>query len=319
MAKVLIVQPIAQAGIQLLLDEGFEVKQLEHFNVDILQQEVVDVDAILVRNGNIPRAVIEKGKNLKVIARHGVGLENIDVQAATDHGVYVTNAPIANSLSVAEHVIGMILVLAKNLIRVDYALRKGNFEIRHACYGMELEGKTLSILGLGNVGRRIATKAAHGLGMKVLGFDPYIAQKDVDPLIEVTDNWEKLFKEGDFVSLNLPLNEYTRGIVANREFSLMKKSACLINCARGPIVNEEDLIDALRQGRIAGAGIDVYTIDPPPPDHPLFTMENAIVTPHSAAHTHEAMIKMATHAAQGIIEVLQGKTPTWPANKPQEK
>jgi len=318
-AKVLIAQPIVEEGIQLLLDEGFEVKQLEHYSTEILINEVAKADAILVRYAKIPREVIERGKKLKVISRHGVGLEAIDVQAATEHGVYVTNTPVANSVSVAEHAIGMIVALSKNFIKVDSALRKGWFDIRYECYGFELEGKILSILGLGNVGRRLALKAAKGLGMKVIGFDPYVVQKDVDPVIEITDSWKKVFKEGDFVSLNVPLNDSTQGIVGRREFEMMKNTAFIINCARGPIVNESELIKALQEEIIAGAGIDVYAEEPPPQDHPLFYMDNTIVTPHCAAHSHEAMVKMAIHAAQGIIEVLNGKKPTWPVNEPVNK
>jgi D-3-phosphoglycerate dehydrogenase len=315
LAKILIVQPIAKEATQLLIDEGFEVKELENHSVEIAMKEVVDVDAIIVRNGEIPREVIERANNLKVISRHGVGLEHIDVEAATEKGIYVTNAPIANSVSVVEHVIGMMLALAKNLITVDKALRKGRFEIRHECYGIELESKTLSIIGLGNVGRRLALKAVKGLGMRVIGFDPYVSTGDIDPDVEITDDWERVFREGDFVSLNLPLNDKTIGIVGVNEFKMMKKTAYLINCARGPIVKEPELIEALKEGLIAGAGIDVYSEDPPAKDNPLFFMENTIVTPHTAAHTDEAMKKMAMHAAQGVIEVLRNKVPTWPVNR----
>ncbi len=313
--KVLVAQPIAEEGTRLLIQQGFEVKQLQGYSVEALQAEIPDWDGLLVRDGKVPREVIERGKKLKVISRHGAGLENIDVAAATEHGIYVTHTPVANSTSVAEHVLGIMLALAKNLMSVDPALRQGNFGIRHICYGLELEGKILSIIGLGNIGRRLGKKAALGLGMKVLGYDPYISPQDLDSAIELTSDWRRIFEEGDFVSLHLPLNDRTRGVVGMKEFQWMKKTAFFINCARAPIVNEKDLVQALEQGSIAGAGIDVYTISPPPQDHPFFKMKNIVVTPHSAAHTHEAMVNMATQAAQGIVEVLTNRTPTWAVNQ----
>ena len=315
MPKVLIVQPIAQEGIDLLLNQGYEVKRLYEHSQALLVKEVVDADAILVRDGMIPRAVIERGKRLQVISRHGAGLERIDVDAATEHGVYVTRTPIANSLSVAEHVIGLMLALAKNLVTVDRELRRGNFEIRHQRYGIELEGRTLGILGLGNIGSRLGKKAANGLGMRVIGYDPYVDRDGLDPLIQIKEDWHSVFQEADFVSLHVPLTHRTRGLVGLDQFRIMKKSAFFINCSRGPIVKEADLIVALKEGLIAGAGIDVYDPDPPAKNHPLFAMDNVIVTPHSAAHTREAMINMATQAAQGIIEVLSNRKPTWPANQ----
>jgi D-3-phosphoglycerate dehydrogenase / 2-oxoglutarate reductase len=314
MYRVIIAQPIAEEGVQLLERQGYNVKKLERYSPEALLESIDDADGLLVRDAKVTREVIERGRKLKVISRHGAGLDQIDLAAATERRIVVTYAPIANSLSVAEHVLGMMLVLAKHMFRVDRGLRAGDFEIRHRLYGMELAGKTLSVVGLGNIGRRLGTMACRGMGMHVLGFDPYVRQADVDPDIEVTGEWERMFREGDFISLHTPLTPETRGCVAKREFGWMKPTAYLINCARSPLVDEEALIQALKEDRIAGAGIDVYLSDPPPSDHPLLSMENVVVTPHSAAHTHEAMVNMATHAAQGIIEVLEGKTPTWVAN-----
>jgi D-3-phosphoglycerate dehydrogenase len=216
--KVLVAQPIAREGIDLLLRNGFEVKELDRFSPEALQEEIGNYDALLVRDARVPREVIEKGRKLRVISRHGAGLESIDVQAATENGIQVTNTPVANSNSVAEHVLAVMLALARNLLHSDRELRRGNFDIRHAFYGMELEGKTLSILGLGQVGRRLAKKAVHGLGMKVVGYDPYANRGELIPEIEITSDWEKFFAEGDFVSLHLPLDEKTRGIVGRKEF-----------------------------------------------------------------------------------------------------
>jgi D-3-phosphoglycerate dehydrogenase len=314
-AKVLLMQPMAQDGIKMLRSEGLEIMQLNNSCSSGLEKEIEDADAILVRDGKVPGELIDKGKQLKVISRHGVGLEKIDIRKATERGIWVTYTPTANSVSVAEHVIGLIFALAKNLLRGDKALRQGNFGINPDRYGMELEGKTLSILGLGNVGRQLGKKAAYGLGMKVLGYDPNVDDSNLDPIIDLTRDWERSFKDADFVSVHMPLNDLTRGLIGQKEFNVMKKSAFFINCARSPIVKESELINALRCGMIAGAGIDVYDPSPPAKNHPLFEMDNVIVTPHSAACTHEALIKMSKQAAQGVIEVLAGKIPTWPANK----
>ena len=315
LGKVLIVQPIAKEGIELLLKHGCEIKQLKSYSPDTLKDEIVDADAILIRNAHLSREIIEKGCNLKVISRHGSGMENVDVKTATEKKIYVTNTPVANSTSVAEHIIGMMLALAKNLMLMDNATRKGHFDIRHQLYSVELKGKTLGIIGLGNVGRRVASIASKGLQMNAIGYDPFISDQPIDTSIRLTNNWQKMLEESDFISLNLPLNKKTAAVIGKKEFDMMKNTAFLINCARGALVDESELINALKQGRIAGAAIDVYSEDPPPVDHPFFSMKNVILTPHTAAHSNEAMKNMAIQAAQGIIEVLSSKTPTWPVNK----
>lgn len=315
MFRVVIAQPIAEEGVKLLRDQGYEVRQLERYSAEALLDAVGDADGLLVRDAWVKRNVIERGQKLRVISRHGAGLDRIDLKAASERGIVVTYAPVANSLSVAEHVLGMILVLAKNMFRVDRGMRAGDFDIRHRLYGTELAGKTLGIIGLGNIGRRLGGMAHHGLDMKVLGFDPYVRPGERLPGIEITADWERIFREGDFVSIHTPLTPETKGCVSDREFSWMKPGACFINCARSPLVDEDALVRALKSGRIAGAGIDVYVNDPPPSDHPLLFLDNVVLTPHSAAHTREAMVNMATHAARGIIEVLEGKVPTWVANR----
>lgn len=313
MFSVIIVDSIAKEGVALLKQQGFKVEVLKDNSSDNIQKKVIDADALLVRTSKITREIIYAGTKLKVISRHGVGVDNIDLDAATEKGIYVTNTPIASVTSVAEHIIGMIIVLAKHMRKADMALRSGNFEVRNEYIGIELEGKTLGIVGVGKIGKKVGRIATNGLGMKVIGYDPYV--KNVDNFIEITESWERVFSDSDFVSLNLPLTESTYGIVGLKEFKMMKRSAYLINCARGPVVKEVDLIEALQQRMIAGAGLDVFEQEPPKKNNPLFSMENTIVTPHMASHSHTSMVKMAVHAAQGIIEVLQDKNPSWPVNK----
>lgn len=316
MQKVLLVDPIAAEGIDLLKQNGLQVELLQDNSVENIKKYVVDADAILVRTSKITREIIEAGTKLKVVARHGVGVDNIDLQAASEKKIPVTNTPHANTVSVAEHVMGLMIALAKNMRKTDLALRDGHFEVRNKYIGVELEGKTLGIIGLGKIGQKVGKIAAYGFGMKVIGYDPYVKPEQLDPAIEMTSDWDLIFKESDFVSLHMPLLESTRGIVGIKEFKMMKRTAYFINAARGSVANERDLIQALQEGLIAGLGTDVYDQEPPAKDNPLFSMDNTVVTPHMAAHSHDAMIKMATHAAQGVIEVLVKKEkPSWQVNR----
>ena len=316
--KVLIPQDISQAGKQFLKKKGYEIKMGSGISVETLKEEVQDCHAILARTALFPREVLEAGKMLKVIGRHGVGTDNIDVEAATQLGIYVTNAPQSNATSVAEHTIGLIIATARNLVRCDSAVRKGNFEIRNQIPGTDIGGKTLGLIGIGRIGKLVARKATLGLDMKVIGHDPYVDSKAA-PEVEFTASIEALLQQADFVSLHLPANQTTVGLIDKSKLMLMKPSAYLINVARGGIVKEDDLAEILSQGRIAGAALDVFTEEPPDPSNPLLKLDNVTVTPHNAALTRECMDRMAVHAAQGIDEVLSGKTPVWPVNRPEPK
>ncbi|MBT9151360.1 MAG: Hydroxypyruvate reductase [candidate division WS2 bacterium] len=288
-------------------------------SVDIIKKEVEDCDAILARTALFPAEVIRAGRKLKVIARHGVGVDNIDVDTATKLGIYVTNSPLSNANSVAEHVIGLMIALARNMIRCDREFREGNFEIRDQLDGVDLEGKILGLIGIGRIGSRVAQKAAFGLEMKVIGYDPYVTQNSVIPEIELVGDREYVFKTADFISLHVTSTRQTKGSVGKREFELMKPAAYLINTARGDIINEAELIEALKERNIAGAALDVFEQEPPVKNNPLFGFNNVILTPHNAALTKEARIRMAMHAAIGIDEVLSGKSPTWSVNNPTIK
>lgn len=312
--KVLIVQPIAEEGIKMLEDAGLEPVTMTDTSKESLLKEVEDCAAILVRTAEIPKDVLKAGKNLKVIARHGVGVDNIPVETATELGIMVVNAPKSNIESVAEHIIGFMIIAAKQILKADKALRQGLFEVRNEYIGVELAGKTLGIVGLGRIGSVVAKKAIKAFTMKVLAYDPYLKPDQVSGEIELVTDWESFLSSCDFISVNCPFTEQTKGLIDADAFKAMKKSAYLINVARGGIVKESALIRALNQGEIAGAATDVYEEEPPDKDNPLFELDNVVLTPHMAAHTQESMIKMATHAAQGIIEVLKGKHPTYPVN-----
>ncbi len=314
--KVLIPQDIAEDGKKLLRDKGYQVKLGSGISVEQIIADVADCDAILARTAPFPRKVFEAGSRVRVIGRHGVGVDNIDVAACTELGVWVTYAPESNSSSVAEHTVGLIIAAAHNLVRSDREFRSGNFEIRNQLMGVDLEGKTVGILGLGRIGRMVARKCLVGLGMKVLGYDPYVTSLPELPGAVLVKEWERVFREADFVTLHLPSTKETRGIVGAKELGLMKPTAYFINCARGELVQEPELIKVLKEKKIAGAALDVFEKEPPGRDNPLMGLDNVTLSPHNAALTKEAALRMALHAAMGIDDVLSGRTPKWPVNKP---
>jgi D-3-phosphoglycerate dehydrogenase len=313
---VLIPEIIREEGKTYLKERGYEVRMGSALTVEAIMKDVIGCSAILLRTASMPAKVMESEKKLKVIARHGVGVDNIDLDAATKLGIWVTNAPESNAISVAEHTIGLIISCAKYLMKTSIEFRGGNFEVRNQVTGIDLEGKVLGLVGVGRIGRRVAKKAALGLDMKVMGYDPYLKSEDVPGEVQKVDDLALLLKSSDFVSLHMPSTAETKAFFGKNELAMMKDSAFLINAARGDIVNEKELIAGLKEGLIAGAGLDVFEQEPPEKDLELLSMENVTVTPHSAAMTVESKIRMAVHAAQGIDEVLTGKKPTWPVNNP---
>jgi D-3-phosphoglycerate dehydrogenase len=315
MATVFIPQDVAPEGKRYLTDRGHEIKVASGIDSDTLVREVAGCEAILIRTANLPAAVIEASPKLRVISRHGVGYDNIDMETATRKGVQVTFTPEANSDTVAEYTTGMIVALTRGFVRADRAMRARQWEHRNKFPGMDVAGKTLGIVGYGKIGKRLARRAIAGLDMKVLAYDPYVDPSQMPEGAELTKEWEQVFSQSDVISLHMPGTPETRGIVGAKEFEMMKETAYLINAARGEIVDQAALTAALKSGRIAGAGLDVFSAEPPDFSAELFALDNVIVTPHNAALTVECMRKMAVHAAMGIDEVLSGKKVTWPVNK----
>ncbi|WP_257350979.1 hydroxyacid dehydrogenase [Pseudalkalibacillus decolorationis] len=316
---VYIPQDIEEEGKNYLLGKGYKVKIGSDLAEETLMEEIKECDAVLTRStAVINKRVIQAGENLKVIAKYGVGLDNINIEAATDRGIYVTNTPEANANVVAEHVMALILSLSKNLHLADRELRNGNFAIRNQLFGMDLEGKTLGIIGLGRIGNILAKKASKGFDMKVIGYDPYVAASSNQEIDIVTD-LEWLFRNSDIISLHLPLTKTTKGLIGSKEFSWMKSSAYFVNASRGGIVKENDLVEVLQAGKIAGAGVDVFEVEPPEKRNPLFKLDNVIVSPHNAALTKEGSIRMAVHAAMQVHQVLTGVKPNWAVNDPITK
>ncbi|MEY8352777.1 hydroxyacid dehydrogenase [Lachnospiraceae bacterium 54-53] len=316
--KVLIPQDIASQGKEFLLERGYEIRMGTGTTEADLIRDVAGCDGILLRTAPVTRAVLEASGNLRVVARHGAGYNNVDLQAADELGIWVTNAPDSTTNSVAEFTIGALVAAAKKTFLLNKALKEGNFYFKNSHQGTDLFQKTLGIIGLGRIGREVARKAYLAFDMKVTAYAPH-AEKETVPDYVTLAGWDQVFSNADFISLHIPLNKENTGLVGAREFDRMKNTAWLINCARGEVVCETDLIEALRQEKIAGVFTDVLGQEPPSVDHPLLTMENAVVTPHMASNTRECMIKMAVSAASQIDLVLSGKEPDWPVNHPAIK
>jgi len=308
--NILITEPIHESGIRLLMERGYDVWIASDATPETLSREIGDASGLLVRLAAIPASVIEAGKSLKVIARHGVGYEQIDVAAASRKRIPVCIALNANARSVAEHVLALMLALAKQIVPYDQATRRSGWGIRYSYGASDLEGKVLGIVGMGRIGTLVCRKARAAFNMEVLACSPRQSREQIEREgARKVSGIRELLTIADYVSLHLPLTAETRGLIGEPELKRMKPSAFLINCARGPIVDEAALYDALKNGLIAGAGLDVFDQEPPRGDHPFFTLPNVVLSPHSAALTAECVVRMATDAAQAIVDVLEGRTP----------
>jgi D-3-phosphoglycerate dehydrogenase len=306
--KVLISQPIHESGMRVL-SEKFETRVSPDPSETTLAKEIKDCAGLLVRTAPIPASVIEAASGLKVIARHGVGYDNVDVAAATRRKVLVCITPRANALSVAEHVLALMLALAKRMLPFDAATRKNEWEVRNSYSAFDLDRKTLGIIGMGRIGMLVCQKARAAFDMDVLAYDPLVPKETMEKAGARVTAIPEILKASDFVTLHVPSMPETKGMIGEAQLKMMKRSAYLINCARGPIVDEAALVKALKDGTIAGAGLDVFDPEPPKADNPLFGLPNVILSPHSAGLTVECVIRMATHAAQAIVDVLEGRRP----------
>lgn len=308
--KILLPQPILEAGRSYLLEKGYELVDGTGLEEEDIIRDIKGCDAMIVRTVKITRRILEAADQLKVIARHGAGFDGVDLDAAREKNILVIYAPKANSESVAELAVFYMLHCSRNFKRVqkqyleDYNAAKFNIE-KH-----ELKGKTLGLIGVGNIGGLVAKKAAFGFDMKVLAFDPYA--KELPDYMTQASSREEVFAEADYVSLHVPATPETTNSVGSKEFSLMKKSAFIINTSRGTILNEEDLIQALEAGEIAGAALDVLKQEPFDKTNPLLYMDQVLTAPHIGAATKEASSNSSRICAQGIDDYLSGRHPEFP-------
>jgi D-3-phosphoglycerate dehydrogenase len=308
---VLLYEPIHERALALLKERA-EVRMAPNLEEDALVAAVGDVEGIIIRaNGTVSRRILEAAPRLKVVARHGVGVEAIDRQAAADRGIAVVNTPFANDESVAEHCAGMMILLAKRMLEADRAARAGEWNARYRLIGVELFGKTLGLVGFGKIGQRVAAIAHAGFDMRIFYHD-ILGYPEAEAALQARRApLEEVLASADFVSVHTPLLPDTRGMIDEAALRRMKPTAYLINTSRGAVVDQPALIRALREGWIAGAGLDVYDPEPLPSDSPLLTMENVVLSPHMAAHTDEALFRMAM-VVSDVLAVIEGRSPQYP-------
>ena len=312
--KVIVPETIHPVGPEILRPVADVIFEAEKPGKP-LRDNITEAHAIIVRLGEIDRELLEQAKNLMIIAKHGVGIDNIDVAAATEKKVVVINTPLDNAESVAEHDLGLMLAINKKIPLADRSIRLGKPKSRKELVGVELKDKTLGLIGLGHIGSTLARQCQAAFNMKVISYDPYVSREKAAKLgVTKVEKLDDLLKNADYVVICVPLTEETANLIGSRELGLMKPEAFLINSSRGGIVDEEALYDYLSAGKIAGAGLDVFREEPPPPDHPLFRLENFIGTPHIAGGTQEAMQRMAMTCAEEILRVFRGERPKFPLN-----
>lgn len=312
--KILIPQAVAQEAVERLKKQGYEIKMGSGAEEADLIRDVTDCEAILLRTAPCTRAVLEAGKNLKIVARHGAGYNNVDLKAADELGIWVTNTPDATTGPVAEFTIGAMITAARKFYAMTASLKRNDFFYKYDHKGTGLAGKTLGIIGLGRIGSCVARKAHFGLDMKILAYVRH-PRTDLPDYIEQVD-FETLLRESDFVSLHVPGSKENENLIGEEALDQMKPTAYLINCARGEVVDEDALVKALQEKKLAGAFLDVMKKEPFDLEHPLLSMENVSVTPHIASNTPECMKAIACDAASQIELVLRGEKPEWAVNHP---
>jgi D-3-phosphoglycerate dehydrogenase len=304
MPRVLVSDKLESPGLDLLRQAAIEFDERPGLAGAALQEALRAADGVIVRSGTpITADLLDNPGKLRAIVRAGVGVDNIDVAAATRKGIVVMNTPGGNTVSTAEHTITLLMALARQLPVADASMHQGKWE-RGKFVGTQLAGKTLGVIGLGRVGREVARRAA-GLDMKVVGYDPFLAPDRAGQLgIESVPGLDQLLPRCDFLTVHTPLTDETRDLIGARELGLLRKGARVLNCARGGIINEEALAEALRSGHLAGAALDVFVQEPPPADHPLLKLPNVVATPHLGASTSEAQTSVAIEAAQLLVDYL---------------
>ena len=315
--KILLFEPVHQTGLDYLANNDCEVVYADGFEPDQIIDAVSDVDGILARaQGQIDGPVLDAGKRIRVVGRHGIGVDNVDVDAATERGVFVVNTPLAPAEAVAEFVVMGMIAQPKRLVQADRATREMDWTFRNRVFAPELLGKTVGIVGFGRIGRRIAEICGFGFGMDIVYSDAFAADEAEERRLSAERlPLDELLSRADFVTLNVPLLESTHHMIDEAALARMKSSAVLVNCARGPVVDEQALAAALQNDVIAGAVIDVFEEEPIRPDNPLIGLDNVLLTPHYSGQSAESAENMSMVAAD-ILRVLRGEQPEFPVNSP---
>jgi D-3-phosphoglycerate dehydrogenase / 2-oxoglutarate reductase len=313
MSKALILQRIHEAGVQALTDAGIDHVSAPDADRATLLRMIPEFDGLVVRTTSyrIDAEVMDAAPNLKVIGRHGVGVDHIDVVAAAERGITVVNAPEANSQGVAEYTVGLMLMVARGMRHADAAVRKGDWAAREQLIGSELTGGTLGIIGLGRVGSRIARICRYGFSMRVLYYD-IVRKDDYEQEIGVEfASFDEVVAASDILTLHVPLTELTRRMMNRETIRRMRSGAILMNASRGQVVELDSVVEAIQSGKLAGAGIDVFPDEPLPTDHPILALPEVVVSPHMASHSDMSMIRMAL-VTEDVARVLNGVEPKNP-------
>lgn len=315
MTKVLLSEAIHESGVRLLENRA-EVIVCPEPSQEAIASFISDVDALIIRTaGKVTREMIEQAGRLKVISRTGGGLNNVDIEAATEYNIVVCGVKGPQDRMVAEHTVALMGALAKQFFYLNEQVRKGNFLSRKEYRPMGLSGKRVGLIGLGRIGRIVADVCDRAFHMEIWVYDPYVTPETIgSERIVLKDEMAEVIRSADFLSVHVPLTESTRGLMGSAQFDLMKPTAFFINTSRGEVVQEAALVDALKNKKIAGAGLDVFESEPPDTGNPLFEMQNVIVTPHSAALTKEVVAQLAAGSAENVLNVLEGKPPSYSPN-----
>ena len=308
------VWPSTQPEQEVLASIGAEVIEAPDGSEDTLASLAADADAIMTCFAQVTAKVVRSAGKCQVISRYGVGVDNIAVSTATNEGIVVTYLPDYCVDEVSDHVVALMMTWNRQIQFYDGVAKEGSWEgVRSPVPLVRLRGQVMGIIGFGRIGRAVAAKA-HALGLDVLAYDPYLPpEAALPPGIEGVD-MPALLSRSDFVTVHTPLNDDTRGLIDAQAFAAMKANAFIINCARGPIIDEGALYDALRNGSIAGAGLDVMEQGQPPADHPLFALSNVLVTPHVAFLSQQSVLELEVRTAQATVDVLSGRMPEFLVN-----
>jgi len=305
--KILISDPLAEEGINILKEnKDFQVDVKTDLKPETLKEIIKEYDALIVRSATkVTKEIIEHAEKLKVIGRAGVGLDNVDLASATQKGIIVMNTPSGNTISTAEHTFSMMLALSRSIPQANASTKAGEWK-RSKFMGVELYNKVLGIIGLGRIGTEVA-KRAISFGMKVIAYDPFLSRQIAQQIgVEIVE-FKELLKQADYLTIHTPLTDETKHMLSDEEFKIMKKGVKIINCARGGIIDEKALVSALKEGKVAGAALDVFEKEPPDKDNELLKMDNVIVTCHLGASTEEAQVNVAIEIAESVRDYLLGK------------
>ncbi len=308
--KVVVPATISKSGLNLLQNQGFQIATIADASVETLLKAGKDADGIIIYDNHIGEAVLSQMPNLKIIARHGVGYDNVDLAASAKHHVWVTNTPNANADTVAETTLAEIFDLSKNLTKISMEMRQGNYHYGATHRGFDLAGKTLGIVGYGRIGQAVAKKAS-ALDMQIIIYDRSQKESPYGRFVSLPD----LLQTADVVTLHLAANNETRHVIGAEQLTMMKPTSVLVNLGRGSLIDIPALVNALKAHRLSAAALDVFETEPLPDDSELYQLENVLLTPHIGSSTTESYSRMAVDSASEVIRVLNGQRPQWPVNQ----